>query len=99
MSRTILFHSMWDIKLKATNNQDNKQTKTHRYRQHYGSYWREWVLGGWLVKGRGSKDIVTEDWTWGGGHTVQCTDDVSLNCTLETYIIILVNDTPISLIK
>ena len=57
-------------------------------------YW-----GAWLGKGRGhqgySDRILDQRW-W---HTVQYTGDVSLNCTLETYIISLTNDTPINLIK
>ena len=41
---------MWDIKLKATNEQI-RQTKTHRHRQQYGSYQGEG--GGWeVVKGK-----------------------------------------------
>ena len=31
------------------------------------------------------------DQTWGGEHTIQYTDDVSQNCTLEAYIISLTN--------
>ena len=34
----------------------------------------------------------------GGGHTMQHTNDVSLNCPLETYIILLTNVNPINLI-
>ena len=34
------------------------------------------------------------DWTWGGEHTIQCTDDVLQNCTPETDIILLTNATP-----
>ena len=33
-----------------------------------------------------------------GGHTGQCTHHVSQNCTLETYIILLTNVTPVNLI-
>ena len=38
------------------------------------------------------------DLTWGGEHTVQCTDDVLQNCMsiLETYIILLTSVTPIN---
>ena len=39
------------------------------------------------------------DLTWGGEHTVQCTENVLQNCTPETYIISLINVTPINLIK
>ena len=44
--------------------------------------------------------MVTEgDLTLGGEHTMQFTDDVSQNCTFETYIILLTDVTPINLIK
>ena len=44
--------------------------------------------------------MATEgDLTLGGKHTIQYTDDVLQNCTLETDIILLTNLTPISLIK
>ena len=43
--------------------------------------------------------VMEEDLTWGGEHTVQCTDDVLWNCTPETYIILLTNVTPINSIK
>ena len=39
------------------------------------------------------------DFTWGGEHTVQCTDNVLQNCTLETYIILLTSVTPVNTIK
>ena len=42
--------------------------------------------------------MVTEDLTLDGGHTAQHIDDVSLIYTLETYIILLTNVTPIHLI-
>ena len=42
--------------------------------------------------------VTEEDMTLGGGHTLQYTDHVSQNCTLETYIILLTNATPINLI-
>ena len=51
------------------------------------------------VREGGTKDLVTEDWSWGGRHTMQYTHDVPLNSTLETYITLLTNDTPIDLIK
>ena len=35
----------------------------------------------------------------GGEHTIQNTDDVLQNCTLETYIILLTSVTPINSIK
>ena len=31
------------------------------------------------------------DFTWGGEHTIQCTDDALQNGTPETYIILLTN--------
>ena len=39
------------------------------------------------------------DLTLGGEHTIQYTDDVSENCTPETYITLLTNVTPINSIK
>ena len=39
-----------------------------------------------------------EDLTLGGKHTMQYTDDVLWNCTLETYIILGTNVTQINLI-
>ena len=35
----------------------------------------------------------------GGEHTMQYTDDVLQNCTLEIYIMLLTSVTPINLIK
>ena len=44
--------------------------------------------------------MVTEnDLALGGGHTMQYTDHVTQKCTLETYIILLNNVTPINLIQ
>ena len=37
--------------------------------------------------------------TWGGEHTVPCTDDVLWNCAPETYIILLTRVTLINSIK
>ena len=42
--------------------------------------------------------VMKKDLTLGGGHTIPYTDDASQNCTLETYIILLTNVTPINLI-
>ena len=69
------FTHMWGIQLKATNGQILKQRKTHRHRQPYGGYQR---YEGWgVVKGEGVKYMVIEDdLTLGGGHAIQCTDDV-----------------------
>ena len=39
------------------------------------------------------------DLTLGGERTIQHTDDVLQNCTSETYIILLINVTPINSIK
>ena len=44
---------MWDIKQKATNDKQGKQTKAHRHRQQYGGYQRERELG--VLKGRGGQ--------------------------------------------
>ena len=39
------------------------------------------------------------DLTWGGEHTVQCTDDVLQDCAPEACIILLTCVTPVNLIK
>ena len=41
--------------------------------------------------------MVTEGSTWDGEHTKQYTDDVLQKRTLETYVILLINVTPINL--
>ena len=57
-------------------NIQEKQTKTHGHRQQYGVYHREG--GGEQERVKGVKYMVAEeDVTSGGGHTAQCTDDVS----------------------
>ena len=38
--------------------------------------------------------VMEDDLTLGGKHTMQHTDHVSQKCTLETYAIFLINDTP-----
>ena len=43
--------------------------------------------------------VMEGDSTWGGEHTIQCTDDMLQNCTPEAYIILSINVTPISSIK
>ena len=43
--------------------------------------------------------MMEGDLTWGGKHTRQQTDNVLLNCTHETYIILLTNVTSINSIK
>ena len=44
-------------------------------------------------------NVMDGDVTWGGEHTVQCTDDVLWNCAPETCIILLVSVVPISSMK
>lgn len=39
------------------------------------------------------------DLTLGGKHSMQYTDNVSSNCTLETYVILFTNVTPLKLVK
>ena len=56
------------------NKQKTKQTKTHRHRRQHGGHQRE---GGGVVKGKEVKYTVTEDFTVGGGHTMQHKDDAS----------------------
>ena len=36
------------------------------------------------------------DWTWGGEHIINCTDDGLKNCALETCTILLTSVTPIN---
>ena len=36
---------------------------------------------------------------WGTGHMTQCANDVLLNCTLETCVVLQTNVTPINSIK
>lgn len=43
--------------------------------------------------------VMDRDLSWGGEHTVLCTDDVWWSCALETYIILLTGVTPMHLIK
>ena len=43
--------------------------------------------------------LMEGDLTWGGEHTIQYTDDVSQNCTLEIYTVLLTNVTQIKSIK
>ena len=43
--------------------------------------------------------VMEDDLTLGGGHTLQYTDDVSQKCTLETYMILLANASPINVNK
>ena len=41
--------------------------------------------------------VMERDLTWGGEHTIQCTDKVLQMCIPETYIILLTNVTPINM--
>ena len=43
--------------------------------------------------------VMEGDVTWGGEHTIRCTDAVLQNCTPETYIILLTNAIPINSIR
>ena len=48
---------------------------------------------GEAVKGKGGQIHGTEgDVTLGAGHTMQYTDEILQDCTLETYIILLTNN-------
>ena len=49
--------------------------------------------------GRREEMVMEGDLTLGGKHTIQYTDDVLLNCTLETSVMLLTYVTPIHLIK
>ena len=54
----------------------------------------------WTVKGvKHTVMGMEDDVTLGGGHTMQCTDNVSWIHILETYIILLTNVTLTNLIK
>ena len=50
---------------------------------------------GEVEKGKGMEMVMEGDLTWGGEHTVQYTDDILQNCTLETYIILLTSIVPV----
>lgn len=43
--------------------------------------------------------VMESDLTLGGKHTIQFTEDLLLNCTVETYVILLTKVTPINSIK
>lgn len=62
-----------------------KQTKLHRHRQEYGMVVIRGKWGGRYRRGKEGQHTVTEDWTSSSEHTMQCADDVSQNCMLETY--------------
>ena len=85
-----------DIKLKAPNEQTRKTNKT--------SDTDNSMVGTRGKRGRGSEEVkgvrcmvTQEDLTLGGGYTMRYTEDVSQNCTLKTYTILLTNITPINL--
>ena len=40
--------------------------------------------------------MVEEDLTLEGGHSMKYADDVKQNCMLQTYIIVLINVTPVN---
>ena len=81
---------MWDIKLKATNEQ-TRQTKTHTHNSMM------------VPRGKGGLGLVKgkQDQIYGGKrrldfngkHTMPYTDGVSQNCMPETCIILLANVT------
>ena len=48
---------------------------------------------------RGQMYVMEGEQTLGNEHTMQYTDDVLENCTLETCIMLLTNVTPMNLIK
>ena len=53
--------------------------------------------GGWGVEeGEGGRMVREGDWTWGGEHTVQHADDVLLNWTPETCMMLLTKVTPVN---
>ena len=45
------------------------------------------------------KMSTERDFAWGGGHMMQCAGHVLLSCTLETYMLLQTNITPINSIK
>lgn len=52
-----------------------------------------------IDKGKGVKYVVMErNLTFGGEHTMQYPDDLLLNCTLESCVVLLTNITPVNLI-
>ena len=56
--------------------------------------------GGGVVNIKGIQYMVKEDDVHlSGGQTMQHTDHISWQCTLETYITVLTNVTPTNLIK
>lgn len=43
--------------------------------------------------------VMERGWALGGEHAMRYVDDVLEGCTLETYILLLTNGTPINSIK
>ena len=79
---------MWDMKWKATNEhtkQTNSQTQTTCEEDKEGK--------------RGQTRGEEGDQPLGGEHTMQHTGDVLHNFTLEIYIMLLTNVTPINLME
>ena len=61
---------------------------------------REKGCWGQVEVGKGWGEMeVEKEFAWGRRCTMQCADDVSLSCTLETCMILYTNVTPINLIK
>ena len=81
-----------DLSKKKTKNNltgtDNSMVIT---RSKGGKGRQEKVKGGYVV--------TKGDSTLGGKHTIQYTDDISQNCTPESYVILLMNVTPTNAIK
>ena len=77
---------MWDIKLKAKNEQTNKLIDTNNI-----IVVTRGEGGGEGLKVTNVKYMVMEgDLTMGGEHTIRYTDDVLYKCTLEIYTILLI---------
>ena len=84
---------MWDINLKATNEQD-KQRETHQHRQWTSGYQRVGRRQGEVDGVKGVKYVFTEgNITMGEEHAKQYIFALLLNSTPETYWILLTNVT------
>ena len=82
------------------NKQENQPNKNSQGQQ-YGSYqrregepWEQLRVKGGQIYGDKKKDF-----TLGGKQTMKYIDNISQNCTLETYIILLTNVTQINSIN
>ena len=85
--RTLWFHS--HVEYKTESNKRTGQTETHGHGQWIRGHQREGERRE-VDKGKGVKyAVMVGNLTLGGEHTMQDTDDVLLNGTLETYIILL----------